>query len=134
MGDGGESNPRGSHRKGLFPGDEGPATRSKSEDCRSILGAVLDRSSLNPALPSRGPLAVSDGPDTASVVGGASAPGLDHVLEIGRKCAGICAARIWDRCISRQSPCGFDSRLGHSLPAPPSRVRISLAPAGPGEV
>ena len=130
MGDGGESNPRGSHRKGLFPGDEGPATRSKSEDCRSILGAVLDRSSLNPALPSRGPLAVSDGPDTASVVGGASAPGLDHVLEIGRKCAGICAARIWDRCISRQSPCGFDSRLGHSLPAPPSRVRISLAPAG----
>ena len=45
LGDGGESNPRGSPRKGLFPGDEGPATRSKSEDCRSNLGAVPDRSS-----------------------------------------------------------------------------------------
>ena len=130
--------------KGSSPGDEGPATRSKSaagdEDCRSILGPVPDRSSPNPASPSRGQPAVNDGPDAAAVVVGERAPGLDHVRQIGGECAGVCAARIWDRCISRQSKCGFDSRLGHCATLPeqglnlpcPGRLAegISHAPLG----
>ena len=53
LGGGGESNQLGSPGKGLFPGDEGPAARSKSaagdKDCRSILVAVPDCSSASPA-------------------------------------------------------------------------------------
>ena len=130
--------------KGSSPGDEGPATRSKSaagdEDCRSILGAVPDRSSPNPASPSRGQPAVNDGPDAAAVVGGERAPGLDHVRQIGGKCAGFCAARIWDRGIPRANADRFNSRLGHCACSPeqglnlpcPGRLAegISHAPLG----
>ena len=80
----------------------GPAPAAGDEDCRSILGPVPDRSSLNPALPSRRPPAVNDCPDTAAVVVGKRSPVSDHVLEVGGECAGFCAARIWDRGISRR--------------------------------
>ena len=52
-----ELNPRGIRRKGLVPGDEGPASRFRpangDDGCRSILGAVPDRLLPSPASSSR---------------------------------------------------------------------------------
>ena len=107
----------------MRPGDEVQACQWRRRLPINPWGSP-DRSSLNPALPSRGPPAVNDGPDAASVIGGERAPGLDHVLEVGGECAGVCAARIWDRCISRQSKCGFDSRLGHCATLPEQGLNL----------
>ena len=56
---------------------------------------------LPPTLWRSGEPAVNDCPDTAAVVLGEQAPVFDHVLEVGGKCVGFCAARIRDRGISR---------------------------------
>jgi hypothetical protein len=68
--------------------------------CGSGLGPAKDSTaspSLPPTLWPSGEPAVNDCLDTAAVVLGERAPVFDHVLEVGGKCAGICAAWIGDR-------------------------------------
>jgi len=59
LGDGGNPIRAAAAGKGSSQADEGPAKRFRpangDEDCRSNPGTVPDRSSLNPASPSRGP-------------------------------------------------------------------------------
>ncbi len=69
--------------KGSSPGDEGPATRFRpangDDACRSILGAVPDRSWPSPASPSRGS---NDGEDPHPDGGWQATPDGDHLGQV----------------------------------------------------
>ena len=84
--------PRG---KGSSPGDEGPALRFRTsnsdEDYRSNPGTVPDRSSPNPALPSRGP---HHGHDPSPDGSGQAVADGDNLGEVRRHSVGFCVGAL----------------------------------------
>ncbi len=98
--DGGQLSHLGRDRLGLHEAAQSLGLGAMAP-ARSLPETALLCPHLPPTLWPSGEPAVNDCPDTAVVFLGERAPVIDHVLEVGGKCAGLCAARIRDRRISR---------------------------------